>query len=375
MVQYRLLHYRIELFQRLRDSLDSAGVDLLLVHGQPTAAERDRHDTGVLAWATTVRNRSVNIAGKDVLWQPMPAQVHGCDLVILMQESRLLANYPWLFGWGPTDTRVAFWGHGRNFQSQAPSGWRERWKRWTINRVDWWFAYTDLTRQIVREAGYPAERITVLNNAIDNRSFAADLAAVDADAVAARRRRIGATETSLVGLYCGSLYPDKRLDLLIDACERVVAVRPDFRLVVIGDGPSRDVLQRATGKRWLHWVGAQRGAEKAAWFRAAQLYLSPGGVGLHVLDGFVAGTPMITTDDALHGPEISYLRHQENGLICPGNAQAYAEAVLELAADPRRYEQLRHSALASAAQYTLEEMVHRFTTGVLACLAQPRRAR
>lgn len=371
-VQYRLLHYRVELFERLRVSFDAAGVDLLLVHGQPTEAESSRRDTGTLPWATAVRNRVVRLGGKDVLWQPMPAKVSGNDLVILMQESRLLSNYPWVFGLGPADTRVAYWGHGRNFQSTVPSGLRERWKRWTLGRVDWWFAYTELTREIVRSTGYPAERITVLNNAIDNERFKADLAAVSVQDLVARRRTIGATERSVVGLFCGSLWPEKRLDLLIDACERIVTICPDFRLVVLGDGPSRHILQRAAGRHWLHWAGAQRGGEKAAWFRTAQLCLNPGAVGLHILDSFVAGIPMITTIDAKHGPEIAYLRHEENGLICEGNAAAYADAVLHLTADPRRYERLRSSAVACASQYTLDEMVRRYTEGVVTCLARSR---
>ena len=371
-LQYRLLHYRTDLFDRLRLACSNAGIDLVLVHGHATAAESSRKDTGTLAWALPVNNRSVRIAGKDILWQPLPAQARDSDLVVLMQENRLVSNYPWLFGWRRPATRVAFWGHGRNFQTSAPSGWRERWKRWTLTKVDWWFAYTDLARQAVLQVGYPAARVTVLNNAIDNTRFEGELAAIGDDVVAALRQQIGAVPGSTVGLYCGSLYPDKRLDLLLAACERVVAQRPDFRLVVVGDGPSRDVLQRAASKPWLHWAGALRGADKAAWFRASQLFLSPGAVGLHVLDSFVAGTPMITTTDALHGPEVAYLEHDVNGLICAGNPEDYAQTVLGLIADPQRLERLRRSGHASALHYTLDAMVRNFTDGVLACLRQPR---
>jgi glycosyltransferase involved in cell wall biosynthesis len=371
-VQYRLLHYRSELFDRLRASTDAAGIDLVLVHGQPTAAERARQDTATLPWAVEVHNRVLRIGGRDILWQPMPAEAQGSDLVVLMQENRLLSNYPWLFNWHAAGTRVAYWGHGRNLQSTAPSGLRERWKQLMLKRVDWWFAYTELTRDMLREAQYPDERITVLNNAIDNTRFERDLASVEDAAVADLRRQVGAVEGSTLGLYCGSLYPDKRLDLLRDACERVVAQRPDFRLVVIGDGPSRDVLERASARPWLRWVGARRGVEKAAWFRAAQLVLSPGAVGLHVLDSFVAGTPMVTTADALHGPEIAYLEHDVNGLVCAGHAPDFARAVLDLMADAPRAARLRAAAQASAARYSLDEMVHRFTAGMQACLVRPR---
>lgn len=371
-MQHRLLHYRMQLFQLLRIVCSQADIDLQLVHGEPTAAERVRADAGCLDWAVKIENRSLHVRGRDILWQPLPALVGDSDLVVFMQESRLLSNYPWLFGMGPAKTRVGYWGHGRNFQAAAPTGLREQWKRLLINRVDWWFAYTEMTRDIVLAAGYPDARVTVLNNAIDNASFAAHLAGVDPAIVAALRRQIGATASSTVGLFCGSLYPDKRLDLLLAAGERIVASRPDFRLVVIGDGPSRHLMENPAHKPWLHWVGAKRGVDKAAWFKLAQLYLNPGLVGLHVLDSFVAGTPMVTTVDARHSPEIAYLQHDVNGLITPGDPVAYADEVLGLLANPVRLQRLRQAAMQDVARYTLDEMVNRFTQGILSCVTQPR---
>jgi len=372
-VQHRLLHYRTELFERLRSACAAEGIELMLVHGQATPIEAIRKDTGQLPWATEIRNRSCRFGGRDMLWQPLPKAVAGCELIVLMQESRLLSNYPWLFGFRPRKTRVAFWGHGRNFQSEAPNGWRERWKRRNLRAVDWWFAYTQMTADIVVEAGFSAERVTVLNNAIDNSSFSADLASVSDAEVAALRDPITAGSSATVGLYCGSLYPDKRLDLLLQACEKIVARQPDFKLVVVGDGPSRALLEASASSRpWMHWVGVKRGRDKAAWFRAAQLYLSPGAVGLHVLDSFVAGVPMITTADALHGPEIAYLQDGVNGLITAGDADSYAQAVLALLQEPERLAAIRHNAETSATQFTLDQMVDRFCDGIVKCLRQPR---
>lgn len=371
-VQHRLLHYRVELFERLREACAARGMALELVHGGPTPSEASRRDTGRLAWATEVRNRVWTVAGKDLLWQPLADAVRGCDLLVLMQENRLLSNYPWLFGPRPASMRLAFWGHGRNFQSRAANGLREGWKRYCLNRVDWWFAYTAVTAEALSEAGFPAERVTVLNNAIDNSQFARDLAAVTDATVARLRRSVGAADGEVLGLYCGSLYADKRLDMLVNAGRLVHARRPGFRLVVLGDGPSRDVLQAVSGEGWLHWLGATHGADKAAWFRAAQLYLSPGAVGLHVLDSFVAGTPMVTTADALHGPEIAYLEHPVNGLITEGDASSYAEAVLELADHPSTVAALRAAGMRAATHYSLDAMVERFAAGLSACLDAPR---
>lgn len=376
--QHRLLHYRQAFFERLRAACAGRGIELRLVHGQPSPNEALKKDVGALPWADVMHNRILRVRGVDLVWQPYPRALRDADLVVLIQENRVLSNYPWLLRLGVhAAQRVAYWGHGRNLQSAAPQGLRERWKRWFVNRVDWWFAYTDSTRSLLMDDGFPAERISVLDNAIDNEQFARDLAAVSDAERARRRQRLGAGGASpCVGLYCGSLYPDKRLELLLAAADLVHAAHADFRLVVLGDGPSRGlVTDAATSRPWLHWVGVQRGAEKAAWFRAADLYLSPGAVGLHVLDAFGAGLPMVTTRTARHGPEICYLESGRNGLVVDDGPQGYAEAVLRLLRDPSDLARLRLAAFADAGRYTLENMVQRFVQGIEGCLAMPRKRR
>ena len=374
--QHRLLHYRQTLFERLRVACAERGIELRLVHGQPSAAEALKQDAGQLHWADVMCNRFLRVRGVDLIWQPYPSALRNADLVVLIQENRILSNYPWLLRLGVRrGQRVAYWGHGRNLQSAAPEGLREKWKRWFVNRVDWWFAYTDGTRDLLQGDGFATARITVLDNAIDNEQFQRDLDTVTEPVRLACRARLGATPGAPVGLYCGSLYPDKRLDLMLDAADRVHAARPDFRLVIIGDGPSRMLLTEAAATRpWLHSVGVQRGADKAAWFRAADLYLSPGAVGLHVLDAFCAGIPMITTAGARHGPEVAYLVSGRNGLIVKDDAVSFADAVLRLLQDPAELAPLRQAAMQDAARYTLDNMVRNFVRGIEACLATPRNA-
>ncbi len=372
--QHRLLHYRQAFFERLRQVCAGRGIELRLVHGQASPFEALKNDTGSLPWADVVRNRFLRVASVDLVWQPFPAELRDADLVILIQENRLLSNYPWLLKLRTrVGQRLAYWGHGRNLQSSAPEGLRERWKRWFVNRVDWWFAYTDATRAILTADGFPADRITVLDNAIDNDQFVRDLAAVDAARLRACRERLDCRVDSPVALYCGSLYPDKRLDLLIAAADRIHSQHDDFRLVVIGDGPSRPLIDEAARSRtWLHAIGVQRGVDKAAWFRLANAYLSPGAVGLHVLDAFCAGIPMITTKDARHGPEIAYLKSDHNGFVVDADARSVADAYLALLNDPSLMNRIRLAAARDAQRYTLDNMIRSFVGGIERCVGTPR---
>lgn len=373
-LQHRLLHYRMNFFDRLRKECEAKEIQLHLVHGQPTQREREKRDVGTLPWADVVVNRYISLGSKDVLWQPFPTQHRNADLVIVMQENRLLSNYPWLFLRGLHKAKVGYWGHGRNFQADHPVGLLEKWKQFLVCRVDWWFAYTDMTKDILISDGYPAERITVLDNAIDNEGFLADLASITDARLSELRSDLGLPEGAHVGLFCGSLYPDKRLDYLVDVTDKIQTAIPDFHLVVIGDGPSASVIKEAASTRpWIHWVGVRKGVEKAAYFRLAHLVLNPGLVGLHVLDSFCAGVPMVTTDDARHSPEIAYLKNSVNGLIVHGDAESYADAIIDLLKDSSRYAKLQAGALSSAQRYTLQNMVDNFTNGIVSCLTMEKK--
>lgn len=372
--QHRLLHYRTELFERLRAACSQRGIELHLVHGQASRRESAKKDEGTLPWAYKVANRFWEVGARDLVWQPFPAELRDAELVIVMQENRILSNYPLLVSQLWSSRKVAYWGHGVNFQSDAPSGLRERWKRLMLNKVDWWFAYTEMTAAIVGQAGYPHERITSLDNAIDNEAFARDLANVTAAQIQTIRGEIEAPEGTPIGLFCGSLYADKRLGFMLDAADMIRKAIPDFHLVVIGDGPNAFEIRDACATRpWLHGVGVRKGLEKAAYFRLANLVFNPGAVGLHVLDSFCAGVPMATTTEARHGPEVAYLRNGHNGVVVSGSAELYAAAVIQLLSDKPAYETMRAQALADAKRYTLDNMIERFAGGIEQCLATPKK--
>lgn len=363
--QYRLLHYRTGLFQQLRARCLEFGIDLHLVCGRATRREQKRKDEGHLPWAEMVSNRVWEVGERDVLWQPFPSHLRDADLVIVMQESRLLSNYPFVIRRMFGSPKLAYWGHGRNFQSKAPSGFREKWKTLLLKQVDWWFAYTEMTVDILAAAGYPSEKITNLNNAIDTSSFKADLASVTVSEIAKLKADLGIDLNGKVGLFCGSLYPDKKLDLLIGAADRIRISVPDFALVIVGDGPSIEQMRTAQATRpWVHLVGVKKGHEKAVYFRSADVMLNPGLVGLHIVDAFCAGLVMVTTGNAKHSPEVAYLKNGVNGVSALDTVEEYGGAVVELLTNSALLKRMSTAALADSEYYSLENMVENFARGI-----------
>lgn len=368
-LQHRLLHYRVTLFEQLREECLNRNIELHLVHGQPTRRELAKKDVGYIEWANAVVNKVWEVGERDWLWQPFPKHLRDADLIVVMQESRLLSNYPLLLSRLWSQRKLAYWGHGANFQSKAPKGIRELWKQVLLTKVDWWFAYTEMTVAILSKAGYPSGQITCLNNAIDIDSFKSDLAMVTDAQLLSERHALGLKPLAPVGIFCGSLYPDKKLDFLVAAIDYIHQRSPDFHCIVLGDGPSMpDLVDAALSRPWLHLKGVTKGANKALYFRMADFMLNPGLVGLHIVDAFCAGLVMTTTSGARHSPEIAYLRDGVNGIMTADNVEEYAQAVLRLIDDRELLNRYRLAALADADVYTLDNMVAQFVNGIETCL-------
>ena len=373
-VQRRLTHYRLPLFERMRSSLQAEGVHLRLLHGQPTASERSKHDEGQLPWAEPLATRYW--LDGDLCWQPFLRQTAGSDLVIVTQENKLVNNLLALAQPGRSG-QLAFWGHGRNLQAQKPDGALEHFKRWTSPRVDWWFAYTELSARLVREDGVPASRITVLNNSIDTTDLRRAIALARQTPRAALRAGLGLPPDGPLAVFVGSLYDAKRVPWLLKAAESIRAQVPGFNLALAGEGPDKAAVDAAAARcSFVHGLGSVRGDRKARLLAASDLMLNPGVVGLSILDAFVAGLPLLTTDCGLHGglhsPEIAYLQSGDNGLMTADDLASYVAAVVQLLQDPVQAGRLQAGALRAGELYSIEHMADRFCAGILDCLRQGR---
>lgn len=356
--------FRVGFYESLRSNLAEHGVKLDLIYAPN---QRNTFLTTGLDWATPVPMRWI---GGKLGWQPALGHCRGKDLVVIQQESKYLLN-PVLQLWsklgGP---KVAYWGHGKNFQSTHPDAASERFKAWLARHVDWWFAYNKLSAEAVIATGFPEDRITSVMNAIDTREIRESRARQGNSDLDALRQQLG-IESDNVAVYTGGLYKSKRLDFLIEAADHIRERVPDFHLIVIGDGPDAGVIQQAAENRsWLHAPGSKSNQEKVPYWMISKLLLIPGLVGLVVVDSFALGVPLVTTDYPYHSPEIDYLDSGRNGLQveCGEDAAKYAEAVVTLLKDETTRNQLASEAEKDGAHYSLEAMASNFAQGVLQCM-------
>lgn len=362
-----LPHYRVRFFADLSHRLRSEGIKLSVLHGDPPPEVRGRRDSVDVPWAKRLPSRTLRVGSRALIYKQLPADLKSCDLVIVEQAVRNLETYRVLMESIGSHRRVAFWGHGRTY-TRHHHAVEEWWKQVVTRRGSWFFAYTDGGARYVARRGFDAARITVVNNTLDTEELA--------HAVELTRARGQRDTPALLGvdprftcLFIGGLDSTKRLDFLLAAGDRISMKIPDFTLLVAGDGDMHHVIeQEARSTKWLRYVGRADAQCKAKLAGISRLMLMPGRVGLVAVDSFVLGTPIVTTNWPLHGPEFEYLRTERNSVISEDNVADYADEVVALLSCPDRVDLLRTGCDSSMRALTLGQMVENFATGVQAAL-------
>jgi glycosyltransferase involved in cell wall biosynthesis len=370
-VQARMPQYMVPFHYGLRRALDQRGIGYVLVHGSAHGAATSKQDEDAVDFAHVRDNHVLRVGSRELTWQACHDLVRSADLVIGDQGSSRLTNYPFWLKNLLGRQRFALWGHGMNFQSGNASRVGEAVKRFMSRRVHWWFVYNETSAAVVRELGFPADRITNVQNTIDTRRLRQLIAETTHEDIREICRRHGLLGTN-VCIYVGGMYGEKRLAYLLAACDYVRTQVDDFEMLFLGGGPQQQIIiQAAADRAWMHYVGPTFGADKAHYLRLAKLLLMPGLVGLVILDSFAAGTPLITLADSEHSPEIEYLLDGSNGRMLPAETDyaSYAKEVAVLLRDEDARQRLVDGGRVATERYTIEAMVERFANGVQRALA------
>ena len=369
-IEMSLRHYRKPFFELLRKQLLQANIELVLIHGLPSKSETKKKDEVVIAWANLIKNKCIKIDSRELYWQPCLKLLRRADLIIVDQASKLLLNYVLFLSQIFGIKKICFWGHGKNFQEHNASRTGELAKRFMSRHVHWWFAYNDLSAGIIRSLGYPESRITSVQNAIDTRYLNGVSRKISEQTLNQIRIDFGIKGEN-VCIFTGGMYPEKRISFLLEACLQIKKTVSDFEMIFIGAGPEDSKVKKMAKKyKWIHYIGPKFDENKVPFFMLSKLFLIPGSVGLGVLDGIALETPLVTTNITNHGPEIDYLVDGVNGSIVKEskNPSVYASQVLNLLKNDKARERMIAGCRTTREKYTIEEMVERFTEGVIKAL-------
>lgn len=350
--------------------------EYVVFHGQ--APENTGHLTvgGDLPFPNRrVDNHERRLAGRSLVYQPLVREIltGGYAAVVMAGQLRFLSNLALVPLMKAARRPVIFWGHGRYDQHEDAEGAADvllrvnaRLRALQARLADVYLAYTPGGADRLAAAGVPRDRLLVVPNTIDTDEQSALYERLrDADE-SALRAELGLRPDSRVLVYLGRLYREKRVGELLQAVRRL----PDVELVVIGDGPEMPSIRAAAaGMPDVRLLGAiEDQALIARYMRVALALVIPGGVGLAVNHAFALGVPVITRVNNMHGGEVEYIEDGANGLVVPGDLDAFVAALARYLDSPEAQGRLAAGALESRERLTLAAMVQAFDAGVTQAL-------
>jgi glycosyltransferase involved in cell wall biosynthesis len=186
------------------------------------------------------------------------------------------------------------------------------------------------------------------------------------------RQSWGAGEDDLAVLYVGWIAPEKNLGLVVEAFDAIRAVRPDARMVWVGDGPSRAALKAAHSDHVF--TGMRRGEDLARHFASGDLFLFPSlteTFGNVTLESLASGVPIVAFD---YGAAREHVCDGVTGRVVPIDApRRFVAAAIELTREPALRQRMGRAG--RAAMLGLEPAaVAADLAGILANLGQRRAA-
>jgi len=198
--------------------------------------------------------------------------------------------------------------------------------------------------RIVQGWGVPASKIVVIPNAIAN----------------AVPVLPGQVPQGPIVLTAGRLVAGKGYEDLI----KMMPHMPGWNLVIAGDGPLRENLERLVKGEDLEnrvtFVGSVSPAEMAGWYRTARAFVlnsESESFSYVVLEAMAAGVPVIATRVGAI-PELID-DGKEGVLVTPSDKDAIRAALREVLEDPAKWQERTTAAKQKAAEYSVDRIMDR----------------
>src|SRR5215467_7807550 len=286
-----------------------------------------RHPTSLMLPVPSVARRAERILIRD-----------GCDTVVFGSAAPLGLLAPRLRRAGAR--RLIAVTHGHEAGWAVLPGARSLLRRIgdSVDTVTYLGEYTRvrLARALSPQA---AARMTRLASGVDVGEFRPGAGG------AAIRERWG-LGTRPVVVCVSRMVPCKGQDTLIRAWPRVLATTPGAVLLLVGDGPYRDRLERLAGRLGVAgsvvFTGAPSRADLPAYYDAGDVFAMPcrtrrrgldvEGLGMVFLEAAATGLPVVGGDS---GNSPDAIRDGETGYVVPGRSPAAAAGrLVHLLTDP-----------------------------------------
>ena len=251
------------------------------------------------------------------------ARRHGVPHVLEVNAPLVLEKEKWSRIWGPKLAR--------------------RVESWIFRNADRVVVVSEVLGRFVEQAGASPDRIVVIPNGADAEQFRPDL---PADEI---RARYGLGDSLVLG-FVGWFRPWHDVESVVDALAHPALAERGVRLLLVGDGPSREAIESRAAERGVaervHVTGPVSRADMPAHVAAFDIALQPAATEyacpMKIPEYFACGKPVVGPDQ----PNIRELVSEgaEGLLFPPGDGAALADALVRLVTDDALRQRLSEGA-------------------------------
>lgn len=204
-------------------------------------------------------------------------------------------------------------------------GWAENMLRRFYGDLAEIYAPTEGMAELLREGGF-SQAVRIWSRGVDHALFH------PGRRDPAWRRSLGIADSDFLVGFVGRLVLEKGLDVVAATVARLRAAGVGHRLLVVGEGPARPMLEREVPD--ATFTGFLAGEALARAHASADLFLNPSVTetfGNVTLEAMACGVPVVAADAT--GSRSLVVDGETGRLVPPGDAAAFAEAIAAYAAD------------------------------------------
>lgn len=164
-------------------------------------------------------------------------------------------------------------------------------------------------------------------------------------------------------ILTGRLVPIKRMDVFLEAVQRVAERLPDVRVAIVGNGRLRTELEQMTGALGIGgnvtFAGHQDNVHD--WLRRAKIFVLTSdseGLSLSMMEAMMSGLPVVVSDVGDLG---DLVESGVNGYLVPRRSpELFAERLVELLSDEEKLANFSQAASRSAMRYETQVTIARW---------------
>jgi glycosyltransferase involved in cell wall biosynthesis len=362
-IQQRVLpHYRVPFFDNLSAAYTGG---LQVFSGSPRASEgivtSDR-----LEVAQLVRAHNVHI-GRGALylcWQRNLGawlREYDPDVLVAAADPRLPSTYRAIKQMHRRGRPVVGWGLGT---LELTGGWRSKspiaqLRTRFYKSFDAMIAYSAKGASDYVDAGIAPESVFVAPNSVSTAVADAALARYPSGAPEILNWRAELELSRPTVVFVGRMVPQKRLDVLIQACADLGDM---CDLVMVGDGTDRPSLEAQAADVFprTKFLGHLSGDPLSLALLGSDLFVQPGSGGLAAYEAMAYGKPLIVSSVGGDGTERELVQDGRNGkLVAPGDPSVLADAIRDQLEDPTALGRAGHQSRRIATGYAVQHVRNR----------------